>query len=455
MARRQKQNKSVYALPVIRPDTAGVDIGATQIHVAVAPDREREPVRMFGAFTQDLKAIGDWLLSTGVKSVAMESTGVYWIPLFQHLEMCGFEVVLVNAHHVKNVPGRKTDVADAAWIQLLHSVGLLRGSFRPAGEVCAIRALIRHRQNLVEWSSQSILWIHKALTQMNVQLHNVIDDITGASGMRILKAIVRGERDRDVLASLCDKGIRAPLDVIGKSLEGDYRSELLFVLQQTLEQYEDLQKRIGACEMEAVRLMDELPAKVDLKERPLPAPRMRVKRRASQPDVVPDLRERQYRVLGVDLTTVPCINTTTVDIFLSEVGPDLSRFENASKFASWLALVPNNRVSGGKRLSSRTRKVNSRMATALRIAAQSAARSQTAIGDFYRRMKSRHGPEKAITAVAHRLARIIYHMVKTGEVYDESVFARAQDKLRRNLEARLRANAKRLGFDLVALPQPA
>jgi transposase len=379
----------------------------------------------------------------------------YWIALFQHLELCGFEVVLVNAYHVKNVPARKTDVADAAWIQLLHSVGLLRGSFRPAGEVCAIRALVRHRQNRVEWSSQSILWIHKALTQMNVQVHNVIDDITGASGMRILKAIVRGERDRNVLASLCDKGIRAPLDVIVKSLEGDYRSEFLFVVQQTLEQYEDLQKRIGACEMEAARLIDELPAKVDLKQRPLPAPRMRVKRRASQPEVVPDLGEKQYRVLGVDLTSVPCISTATVDTFLSEVGPDLSRFENASKFASWLALVPNNRVSGGKRLSSRTRKVNSRMATALRIAAQSAARSQTAIGEFYRRMKSRHGPEKSITAVAHRLARIIYHMVKTGEAYDESVFARAQDKLRRNLEARLRANPKRLGFDLVPLPEPA
>ena len=455
MARRRKQDKSVYALPVIRPDTAGVDIGATQIHVAVAPDRETEPVRIFGTFTQDLNAIADWLRSTGVKSVAMESTGVYWIPLFQHLESCGFEVVLVNAHHVKNVPGRKTDVADAAWIQFLHSVGLLRGSFRPAGDVCAIRALVRHRQNLVEWSSQSILWIHKALTQMNVQLHNVIDDITGATGMRILNAIVRGERDRGVLASLCDKGIRAPLDVIGKSLEGDYRSEFLFVLQQTLEQYEDLQKRIGACEREAARLIDELPAKVDLKEKPLPAPRMRVKRRASHANVVPDLRERQYRVLGVDLTAVPCINTATVDTFLSEVGPDLSRFENASKFASWLALVPNNRVSGGKRLSSRTRKVNSRMATALRIAAQSAARSQTAIGDFYRRMKSRHGPQKAITSVAHRLARIIYHMVNTGEAYNESVFTRAHDKLRRNLETRLRAHAKRLGFELIALQEPA
>lgn len=452
MARR-KQDKSVYALPVIRPDTAGVDIGATQIHVAVAPDRETEPVRIFGTFTQDLNAIADWLRSTGVKSVAMESTGVYWIPLFQHLESCGFEVVLVNAHHVKNVPGRKTDVADAAWIQFLHSVGLLRGSFRPAGDICAIRALVRHRQNLVEWSSQSILWIHKALTQMNVQLHNVIDDITGATGMRILNAIVRGERDRGVLASLCDKGIRAPLDVIGKSLEGDYRSEFLFVLQQTLEQYEDLQKRIGACEREAARLIDELPAKVDLKEKPLPAAHAR-QAKSQSGECGADLRE-----------TVSCFGRGSDRRAVHKYGDGrhlfvrsrarFKRFENASKFASWLALVPNNRVSGGKRLSSRTRKVNSRMATALRIAAQSAARSQTAIGDFYRRMKSRHGPQKAITSVAHRLARIIYHMVKTGEVYNESVFARAHDKLRRNLETRLRANAKRRGFELIALQEPA
>jgi transposase len=455
MARRRKQEKNVYSLPVIRPETAGIDIGATQIYVAIAPDRDPEPVRMFGTFTRDLRAIADWLRATGVKSVAMESTGVYWIPLYQYLESCGFEVVLVNAHHIKNVPGRKTDVRDAAWIQLLHSVGLLSGSFRPAVEICAIRALVRHRQNLVEWSSQAILWMQKALTQMNLQLHNVIDDITGASGMRILRAVVKGERDREVLASLCDKGIRASREVIINSLEGDYRSEFLFILEQTLQQYEDLQKRIGACEAEAARLMDELPEKVDLKEKPLPAARIRVKRRASQPAAVPNLREKQYRVLGVDLTTAPCLHTTTVEVFLSEVGPDLSKFKNASHFANWMGLPPNNRVTGGKRLSSKSRKVKSRMATALRVAAQSAARSENAIGDFYRRMKSKIGPEQAITATAHKLARIIYHMVTTGEAYDESVFAKAQQKFRRNQESKLRANAKRLGFKLIPLEEAA
>ncbi len=455
MARRRKQEKSAYSLPVIRPETAGIDIGATQIHVAVSPSRDAEAVREFGTFTEDLRAIADWLRATGVKSVAMESTGVYWIPLYQYLESCGFEVLLVNAHHIKNVPGRKTDVGDAAWIQLLHSVGLLSGSFRPAGEICAIRAIVRHRQNLVEWSSQAILWMQKALTQMNVQLHNVIDDITGASGMRILEAIAKGERDREVLADLCDKGIRASREVIMKSLEGDYRSEFLFILKETLNQYQDLQQRIGACEREAARLMDELPGKVDVGAKPLPPARMRVKRRATQPAVVANLREKQYRILGVDLTSTPSINTGTVEIFLSEVGPDLSKFKNASHFANWMGLPPNNRVTGGKRLSSKSRKVKSRMATALRVAAQSAARTDNAIGDFYRKMKSRIGPEQAITATAHKLARIIYHMVTTGEAYDESVFAKAQQKFRLRQESNLRANAKRLGFKLVPLEEAA
>src|SRR5271166_382331 len=230
MAKRQKQSKTVDSLPVIRPDTAGMDIGAEQIHVAVGADRDARPIRTFGTFTRDLVSIADWLIAIGVTSVAMESTGVYWIPPYQYLESRGLEVLLVNAHHIKNVPGRKSDVADAAWIQLLHAVGLLRGSFRPNEQICAIRALVRQRQSLVEAASQCILHMQKALTQMNVQLHHVISDMTGATGMRILQAIVGGQRDGARLATLCDPGIRASREVVIQSLEVDFdRSSSLSV----------------------------------------------------------------------------------------------------------------------------------------------------------------------------------------------------------------------------------
>lgn len=452
---KRKQVKAAYSMPVIRPDAAGIDIGATQIHVAVGGDVDEQPVRTFETFTRDLVAIADWLTAVGVKTVAMESTGVYWIPLYQYLESRGFEVLLVNAHHVKNVPGRKTDVKDAAWIQLLHSVGLLRGSFRPAEQICALRAIVRHRQSLVEASSQCILRMQKALTQMNIQVHNVISDITGASGMRMLRAIVKGERRGEKLAALCDRGIKARPEVVVKSLEGDYRREFVFILRQSMEQYESLQEMIGESEKEAAELMEEVPSKVDVAEKPLAAVRSRVKRRSSIPPPIPDLREKQYRIFGVDLSSVPCINTGTIEILMAEVGPDLSRFGTASRFANWMALPPNNKVSGGKRLSSKTRKVNSRMANALRMAAQSAAKSESGIGDFYRRMKARLGPEKAITATAHKLARILFHMITTGEAYNESVFTKAQEKFRHHQEAKLRANAKRMGYKLMPLEEAA
>lgn len=452
--REQSKNKSAYSLPVIRPDTAGVDIGARQIHVAVSADRDPEPIRTFGTFTRDLVAIADWLTDAGIKSVAMESTGVYWIPLHQYLESRGFEVALVNAHEVKKVPGRKTDVADAAWIQLLHAVGLLRGSFRPPEQICAIRALVRHRQTLVEAASQCILHMQKALTQMNLQLHNVISDITGATGMRMLHAIVKGERNGERLAELCDPGIRASREVIVKSLEGDYRREFLFILRQTLEQYEELQKRIGACERETARLLDELPAKADPAEKPLPPARSRIKRKASMPDPVADLREKHYRIFGVDLTAVPCINTGTVEVLAAEVGPDLTAFPSGAQFANWMALPPNNKITGGKRFASQTRKVKSRLANALRMAAQSAAHDDSAIGEFYRRMRARLGPQKAITATAHKLARILYHMIKTRQPYDDSVFVTAHAKLRAHQEAKLRAAAQKLGFRVIPDPKP-
>ena len=457
MAKQRKKDraKSVMELPVIRPDAAGVDIGATEICVAVGADREAKPVRKFGAFTRDLVAIADWLTAVKIRTVAMESTGVYWIPLFQHLEAKGFEVLLVNAHHIKNVPGRKTDVSDAQWIQFLHAVGLLRGSFRPSQEICAIRSLVRHRESLVQMASQCILMMQKAMTQMNLQLHNVISSITGCTGMRILEAILAGERDPVVLAKLCREEIKAPREVVERSLEGDYRGELLFILKQNLRHYQDLQKMIGDVEQQAGQLMDELPGQVDLEAKPLPPASKRHKRKPNTPAPLPDLREKQYRILGTDLTMIPGINTGTIEVLLSEVGPDLSAFASASRFSSWLALCPNNKESGGKRISGHTRKQKSRVATALRIAAQSLVFSDTALGDFHRRMRAKFGPAKAVTASAHKLARIVYRLITTGEQYDESVFGRAQEKHRRHQEAKLKATAKKFGYQLIPIQEAA
>jgi len=435
-------------LPVIRADAAGIDIGATQIHVAVPADRE-QPVRQFGSFTRDLLAIADYLQRLGIQTVAMESTGVYWIPLYELLENRGLEVVLVNARHVKHVPGRKSDVSDAQWLQYLQAVGLLQGSFRPDEEICAIRSLVRHRASLVESSSQCILQMQKALNQMNLQLHHVISDITGVSGMRILQAIVKGERNPECLAELCEDGIQATRAVIVQSLEGSYRSELVFILGQHLTRYRDLQKMIGECEQEIGQMMEAVPAKVDVAKKPLPPSQKRSRYKANALRSIPDLREKQYRILGVDLTQIPGINTLTVQDVLSEVGPDLSGFRSGSAFSSWMAICPHNEVSGGKRLRSRTRKVKSRVARALRMAAQSLEHSQEALGDFYRRMRAKFGPAKAITATAHKLARIIFHMITTGKDYDPSVFAKAQEKHRLYRVKRLQADARRLGFQLV------
>jgi len=315
--------------------------------------------------------------------VAMESTGVFWISLYELLESEGFEALLVNAHHVKHVPGRKTDVSDAQWLQYLHSVGLLQGSFRPSEDICAIRSMGRHRESLVQSSSPCIQMMQKALTQMNLQLHNAISDITGASGMRILQAILDGERDPEYLESLCDKGIQAKPEVIMQSLEGNYRSELVFILGQNVTRYKNLQSLIGDCEKAVGRMIDAAPAKVNLADKPLPpATKRGSKRSASAPPCLPDLREKQYRMLGVDRTQVPGINTQTVQDFIGEVGPELSRFRSASAFSWWMTVCPHNEISGGKKLRSKTRKSNSRAAKALRLAAQSLAHSDEALGDF-------------------------------------------------------------------------
>ena len=430
-------------------NAAGVDIGATEIYIAVPGDRDPQPVRHFSTFTEDLHAAAAWLKACNIESVAMESTGVYWIPLFQILEARGFTVFLVNAHHVKNVPGRKSDVSDCQWLQYLHSVGLLRGSFRPEQAVCTVRSILRHRDSLVQMASSHVQHMQKALDQMNLQLHHVISDITGLTGITILEAILAGERNPHQLAKLRDRRVKATEETIAKSLVGDYRREHLFTLRQSLEAFRHYQQLIGACDTEIEQYLEAFESKLDPPPGSTSPSKDGSKLKASEPRF--DLQTHFHRIFGVDLTQVPGINVLTTQTLLAEIGPDFSRFATAPALTSWLGLCPDNRVSGGKVLSVKTRKVKNRAATALRMAALSLHRSQSFLGHFYRRMRAKLGAPKAITATAHKLARILYHMVTTGHAYDETICAQNEVQNRHRMEARLRKQARELGLQLVAI----
>jgi transposase len=446
---RRPKNK-VQTQPVIfQPDSAGIDIGATELFVAVPPDRAEESVRSFETFTEDLHALAEWLAACRIKTVVMESTGVYWIPVFQILETRGFEVCLVNARHVKNVPGRKSDVLDCQWLQYLHSVGLLRGSFRPPDQVCALRSYLRHRDMLVKSAARHIQQVQKALTQMNLHLHHVISDLSGVTGLAILDAILKGERDPHKLAALRDRRIKAAEATIAKALVGDYRPEHLFTLKQALAIYRHYQTQILECDREIERHLATFAARTS-EPTPQPVGRQRKKPERHQPQF--DLRGHLYRILGVDLTALPGLSTVNVHTIFSEVGGDLSKFPTSKHFSSWLGLCPDHRISGGKVLSAHTRTVKSRAAYALRMAAYSAGKSYSLIGDYFRRMRARLGAPKAITATAHKLARILYHLLKTRSPYDDTVFARNEVLYQQRHTSNLRKQARELGFSLVPIP---
>jgi transposase len=443
----KKRNK-VASLPVIEPNAAGIDVGATEIFVAVPADRDLEPVRCFPTFTVDLERLADWLQQCRIRTVAMESTGVYWIPLFQILEKRKIDVRLVNAHHVKNVPGRKTDVEDCQWIQHLHSVGLLRGSFRPDDEICAIGSLWRHRDNLIQLATLHLQHMQKALDQMNLQIHHVISDLAGTTGLAIVDAILAGERDPGKLAQLRNGHIRASKETIMKSLVGDYREEHLFTLRQSLKSYRHYQQLIQEVDLQVKQRVQRLPSKIAANEKPPKGDKIRRTPWRNEP---PQLRNDLYRAFGVDLTEVPGINSLTAQMLLTEIGPNLSRFPTAAAFCSWLRLCPDPKISGGQVLSSRTRPTKNRAALALRMATQGLHRSNTFLGDYFRRMKARMGAPKAMTATAHKLARIVYHMVTTQQEYDATIFQEHEQRRRQQKSARLHAQARELGFQLVPI----
>ena len=448
MARKSNKLKlkKVQPLHTLQPNAAGIDVGATEIYVAVPQDRDEEHVRCFTTFTEDLHKASKWLKKCGIKSVAMESTGVYWIPIFQILEAHGFDVVLVNAHHVKNVPGRKTDVEDCQWIQYLHSVGLLRGSFRPSQEICAVRSLLRHRDSLIKTASTHVQHMQKSLTQMNIQIHNVIADITGVTGLSIIDAIVNGQRDLDQLADLRDPRVKASKDKIKKSLEGDYRPEHIFTLKQAIQTYRHYRQMISACDIEIEKNLNQFDSRIE-PDQPI-TPSGKKKPRGNAPDF--DLRHHMHRLLGTDLTLIDGIDVNTAHTIFTEIGPDLSCFPAPEYFCSWLGLCPTNKISGGKILSSKTKPGSNRVAQGLRMAAQSLLRSQSYLGGFYRRLRARFGAPKAITATAHKLARIVYHLIKHQKSFDQSVFTKEQELHKIRLEKNLRKQAKYLGYQLIA-----
>jgi len=454
MAPRLKGNpprrKSAPELPTLHPHAAGIDIGAREIYVAVPPGSCARPVRSFPTFTADLHALRDWLKECAITTVAMESTGVYWIPLFQILEAAGIEVCLVNARHCKNLPGRKTDVQDCQWLQYLHSVGLLRGSFRPADQVCAVRTVLRHRDTLVRGAGRCVSHLHKALTQMNIQLHHVISDLTGTTGQAILGAILAGERDPHTLAALKDPRIKASRDVLAKSLCGDWRTEHLFTLRQSHVLWQQHQTLIAECDAQIETMLQAFDTQTGADAVPLPPDRTGHRKQTA---TRAGAREECYRVFGVDLTAVPGLQTPTALVLLCELGPGFAaKFRTAKHFGSWLGLCPDNRITGGKIYSVRTRDVKSRVAEALRLGAQSLWQAKNYFGDLFRRWKARLGSPKAITAMAHKLARILWHMLKFKEAFNPEIFAKEEAKLKKRKLARLHEMAESLHYQLI--PQP-
>ena len=444
-----KPRVSPSVLDRINPNVAGIDCGSAEHFVAVPPDRDPTPVQSFPTFTSDLQRLADWLTTCRVTSVAMEATGVYWIPIYEILEARGFEVHLVNARHVKNVPGRKSDVSDCEWLRELHSVGLLRGSFRPTDAIVALRAYLRHRQTLIESAGAHIQRMQKALVQMNIQLPLVVSDITGVTGLRILRDLVAGRRDPAQLAEHRDHRCRASKADIIAALTGNDRPEHVFVLQQNLELFDACQAQLAACDTAIEAHVQTLAAAIATPATPLPPPRVTKKPRDNEPRF--EIRTPLYQLTGgVDLTQIDGIAPYTALKLLSEIGTDMGRWPTEKHFTSWLTLAPKNKVSGGRLLRSRTQPSANRAAATLRMTAMSLGRTQTALGGFYRRLAARIGKPQAITATARKLAILVYRALKGELVYRDPGADAYDAQQRTRVLRRLRQRAGTLGFELVS-----
>ncbi len=439
--------KPLSELTIVHPHAAGLDIGSRETWVCVPASSDPEPVRAFGPFTPDLQRLTDWLLACHVETVAMESTGVYWIPIFEVLEARGLKVFLVNSWHLKHVPGRKSDVLDCQWIQQLHSLGLLRGSFRPDAEMCALRSLLRHRATLIEHRSPHILHMQKALVQMNLQLPAVISDVMGETGQAIIRAIVAGERDPLKLAHLRFPGCKSSEDEIAKALTGTWQSEHLFELQQNLQLVDYYTQILRECDVELERRFAAIKPRWDA---PAELPKLPKAKRGSRSKNEPtyNARAELYRITGVDLVAIKGISASLAQTIISEVGTDMSRFPTEKHFCSWLGLVPHHEISGGKILRNHTLKTDNRAGQAFRQAAACVIRSHSAFGAFYRRKRAQLGPIQAQVATAHKIARTVYHLLKYKTPYQD-IGAKAYDQQAQDREvAHLRKKAAQLGYAL-------
>jgi transposase len=457
-SRSKQYKKNSRDLPAhlehIHQMAAGIDIGSESHFVAVPPGCDEVCVREFSAFTTGLQALADWLKQCGIETVAMESTGVYWIPLYELLEAEGFDVNLVDARHVKNVSGRKkTDVLDCQWIQKLHTYGLLNAAFRPDEESNKLRIYSRQRSMLIEQASRHIQHMQKALCQMNLKLQHVLSDITGETGMRIIRSIVKGERDPKLLASYRDTRCKQPIEVIEQALTGSYREEHIFSLKQALELYDTYKDKVRDCDEEIERQLSKLKS-VETEKKPV------VQRDASGKKKTPhcknapafDLKSHLLRITGVDLTEIPGIEASSAFRIIAEIGTDLSHWKDSKHFASWLGLCPGNKISGGKRLSGKSKRTSNYAASILRIAASTLHKSQSALGAFFRRMKSRLGAPKATTAAAHKLACILFNMLRNKTPYVELGQRYYEEQYRERMVKNLTARAKTFGFTLVETP---
>lgn len=442
--RRKPIVRYYEGLPQIRANAAGMDIGAEEIWVDVG-NKDEEGVRKFGTFTADLNEMAEWMKGCGIETVAMESTGVYWIAPFQILEAKGIDVLLVNARFVKNVQGRKTDMLDCQWIRLLHTYGLLPASFRPAAEIAVLRSYLRHRQMLIQYGASHIQHMQKALTQMNVQIHHVISDITGLTGMRIIRAIVEGNRDPKQLAAMRDVRTKATEETIAKALEGDYRVEHVFALKQSLELFDSYQKQIQDCDQQIAAHLGTLETKANPAE--LKAPRREKKKKRNQAAF--NIREEAFRISGADLTQIDGISESAALALIAEIGVDMSPWKTEKQFASWLALCPNNKISGGKILKRSTRKTANRARDLLRLCAQSLMNSKSALGAYCRRICGRLGQPKGIVATAHKLALRIYRLIAFGRDYVDIGQHAYEEQYKQRALKHLARKAKEFGMQLV------
>jgi transposase len=432
-------------LPIIHPFAAGIDIGSRFHVVAVSPDLCDEPVQTFQAFTSDLQRMADWLVATGTKTVVMESTGVYWIAAYEVLESRGLDVVLANAREARAVPGRKSDINDAQWLQRLHACGLLRASFRPGRDIAELRSYLRARERHTDYAAAHIQHMQKALTFMNIQLHHVISTVTGITGMKIIRAIVDGERDPDKLAAMRDVRCQASVETIRGALVGNYQPEHVFALKQALALYDFYQHCIDECDAEIERAVAALNLERPTPDTPLPKAKHRTKQ-PSEPNF--DVRSAMYQLAGTDLTQIHGIGPFLALRMIAECGTDLSRWPTAKHFTSWLTLSPGCKISGGKVLSAHTRKTSSRVTVNLRLAAVNVGKTDTALGAFYRRLAARIGKAKAVTATARKIAVLFYNAMRYGMDYRDPGAEHYEQQYRDRVIKQLHRRAAQFGFAL-------